>query len=225
MPLKESLGWTQREITEPQQMAASLRYAARMRSEQGVGSFTFPYFKKIDGSPHYIHVRTRTDSLPPHDSYEFCIDVGTFPDLEKQDIFVSSAWVDFSVGLRRIGVIDKSLHIIDHNLESIKRPSAMSQNWGIFVEPALRRQKVATSLVTAARIVLNHFGVPVLLISNIHHMEEGHPTGSFYHSLGGNIFKRNPWTEVIGPNSFIGGMSGKVALPTKETPLRPYKFE
>lgn len=235
MSLKESPNWTQRETTEPQQMVASLRYATRVQSEQGAGSFTFPYHKKMDGLPYYVHVRTRTHPFPPYDPYKFCLDVGMFSDPEKKDVFISSAWVDVDIKdhlsleslkhlptrWKRIGIINTSHHIMDRNLE-IRRPSDMRLNWGIFVEQPLRRHKVATSLITAARIVLDHFNVETLIISGIRHIEEGHPSGGFYHALGGYIFGRNRWRDS---ESSIEGISGKVALPTKETDLRPYRFE
>jgi len=229
---KEDLGWVQRRTSNPSWMEASLRYALLRSSEDSLGSgfFVFPWYKEIKGQSFFLCFRKiGTISLG---SLEFSLDLGQLQKDKKR--FLSSAWIDVRVRNHLhhhthnlFGKVSREneVHVVNP-LDLIKRISYSerrpSGNWGIYVAPNLRRQKVGAALVTAARIILKTLGIRTLIFEEILEVGRGDWRREFYESLGVHFFNLylDRWLYTKGTV-----IVGSAAIPTKATELRPYRFE
>lgn len=222
-------GWLERETTQPHHMEVSLRYAAMYTPDVLRESrFAIPYHKQIHDEPYLLYLR-RKKGVPPYEPSRFNLDIGQLED----DTFNSSGWVDFTARTDApgttpdksrkpyvFGMIGRTVEVFGTN-PYVSRPREQYDHYGLFVSKELRREGVATSLVTSARVILNQLKVKTLLIDEIGHMEEGAAEGDFYRSLNPYVFKTREWYEYY---RYDKHEMGQVALPTAATRERPYVF-
>lgn len=223
-------GWVNREITKPQQMEASLRYAVLIPPDfWGRASFYFPYYKSLgEAGDWFLHLRKREKK----DLSLFRLDVGLF----KKRGFYSNAWMDFVIDDQFYGAVKEPFGAAaeeisrrgfwDHDevLRIQLEKHKSYRPYGIYVSPPLKRQRVGTTLITAARIILDQKGIKTLVLKDIDDIEgtteEGRGRRSFYDSLGVHFLKVGKIETKNGPK-----MVGCAAIPTKASLLRPYRFE
>lgn len=222
-------GWTEREVTDPRQMEMSLRYATLAIEGEGYspeGSFLIPFHKKINSEAFQLWIRHKGGYLE-----DYSIDIGRL----EGDEFASSGWMDFTLwpsfwkkdvlsGLLPPGEKDPQIartYIGDNVFVAASAHRNALQyygrHWGLFVEPELRGQHVATSLVNAARVIANQREVPILVLEGID-LSGTSESGDFYPKLGFPI--RYQMKDLRG-----NGMLPVSVIPTASSETHPYVFK
>ncbi|OGE25385.1 hypothetical protein A3C32_02005 [Candidatus Daviesbacteria bacterium RIFCSPHIGHO2_02_FULL_41_14] len=218
--------WTHRDITLPQHLSGTLRYASLVRDPYSDRStFIFPFTRLLDGMPYSLLLRQTSGR---YTCPNFSLDLGHLADdnnRDKCEVFKSRGWIDFSIWnypRKATPSADKYGYIYVasepyHTHPLVMRPIDRYKNWGIFVDNQLRRQGAGSALLSITRMVLKIHNVDHLLVAGIDGVQEGHPLGNFYRKQG-TVF-----TDVC-KALFREDLTADGVIPTEETEASPYAF-
>lgn len=143
------------------------------------------------------------------------------------DSLDSLVWIDFQVAnnLKKewtknvFGRVGWEKQVYSGKIHVRRKYESDTQNCGLGVSRALRGNGVASTLITASRIILGQLGVKTLMFEEIVDFVEKPDTSLFYQSLGVHFF------DQVGERGRFTNrplLVRKAAIPTEETPLRPF---
>ncbi len=188
-------------------MESVLRGAVTQLEGQERGMIFIPYMIQIEGQDSYLLIRSRKIEDESFFDHTLSLDVGRFSSDFRW--FNSVGMLDFRIkerdGMSNIGYCGRLLHSFDPKEFFLQRTWDMEEAMdGFYVHESLRNQKIGSSLISGARIILNELGVEELMFN---------PAWSpIYEKMGAKIIKQNKSQYAA-------------LLPTAYAQEAPYIFE